>query len=162
MSQSCIHQSNKYFLTHACNINLQGSVSKNFVLKEFPSRPAFHNLVNILRSTELLIHKKPKTYVSSAYWVRQYRTQAWTYTYKITNTSSSGDWGVKIKCKKAIQLLQHNPHISTVIHALQLSNPFHFYTWFVQSVSKGEITLATDIPFWWIMVSLIGIHKYTK
>jgi hypothetical protein len=61
-----------------------------------------HNLMNKIRSNGALNRQETKTLAPSAYWakVRWHGSQTWTYTYKITETSSARDWSVKVYCKK--------------------------------------------------------------
>jgi hypothetical protein len=62
--------------------DLLESIGKNFDVNLVSSRQTIHNLVNKHRSMGLLIDKKQKKQVSSAYWgkVRWHRSQTWTYT----------------------------------------------------------------------------------
>jgi hypothetical protein len=109
-------------------------------------RQTFHNLVNKLRTTGLLVDKKQKHKL----WVlAEDKLDAMGARLEHTPSKSLKCLGQdsrvsKSSARMATQLLKLRTCKTAVIHALQLHN------------------LSSKAHFWWSMVLLWRIHKYTK
>jgi hypothetical protein len=114
------------------------------MMKEFPADKQFHNLVNKLRSTELLIGKKQK---HKCQVLTEEKLNDIGATLEQTPRKSlkrlAQENGVsKSSARMATQLLKLRPYKTTAIHALQPRDPASrvlFCSWFLQSVVEGEI-----------------------
>jgi hypothetical protein len=139
-----------------------------FYDERVPSRQTIHNLVNILRSTGLLIYQKQnistqcllmRSYVLDDIRARLEHTPRKSLKRLAQETDVS-----KSSARKATQLLKLRTYKTTVIHTLQPHDPairVHFFSWFLHSCWRWDQS-AVDILFWWSMVSLSGMHKYAK
>jgi hypothetical protein len=136
---------------------------RKFHDQRVPSRQTIHNLVNKLRSTRLLIDKeqKHKCWVLDDIGVRLEHTTRKSLKCLAQETGVS-----KSSARRAIQLPKLRPYKTTVIHASLAAAHSSYQGSFLPFVStvcrRRWDWSATDILFWWSVVSLAGIHKYTK
>jgi hypothetical protein len=88
-------------------------------MKRVPSRKTIHNLVNILRTTGLLINKKQK--LSRKLDDRGARLEHTPRKLLKRLAQETGE--SKSNARTATQFLKLKPYKTTVIHALQPHNP---------------------------------------
>jgi hypothetical protein len=138
-----------------------------FRFERVPSRQTIRNLVIKLRSTWPLIDKKQnhKLLLLTEEKLDDIRVIFERTSRKSLKRLAQEAWVSESSARRAAQLLKLRPCKTTAIHALQprdRASRVHFCSWFLQSCHQWWDQCAVDILFWWSMVSLAGMHKYSK
>jgi hypothetical protein len=148
-SEQCVFLYDTY-VKYGSAWKCRGKFRFKFRDERVPSRKTIHNLVNELRSTGLLIDKKKKHKRRVLTGEKSDDIGArLKYTPRKSLTRLAQETGVwKSSARAATQLLKLRLYKTTVIHACICRRRWD--------------RSAIDILSWWSVISLAGIHKYTK